>query len=484
MPALASPAKPRRGVRSRPATRSRPVEPLQVINPHAAGIDVGAASHYVAVGEGADPSGNVTVREFPSFTCDLHDMVQWLKSCQVDTVAMESTGVYWIPLFDLMASEGLKPILVDARRTKNVTGRKSDVADCEWIRKLHSYGLLQGAFRPSPAIVPLRSMVRQRARLISLAGNTTLRMQKSLNLMNLQLQHVLSDVTGVTGKTIMRSIVAGEVDPVQLAKARDRRCKSSPETIAKALEGNYLPEHVLALEMSLAQWDLLNSQADRCSTWIHKHLEQIAPGTSAPAQLPRNKARSKHTAPEAAKDDLRIHLFRLTQGVDLTTVPGISDQSALVILSEIGPSVDAFPSARHFGSWLGLSPHNKISGGKVLSSKTRRNHSPAALAFRLCAQSLEHHKGALGDSFRRLCFRLGKPAALTAMAHKLARIVYSMLKHKTQYVDPEGTPTDLKAQARSLRKLSSTARKNGYQLVPLSPQEMQHQEPAQAPGVT
>lgn len=483
MPPLATSATPRRGGRAHPRPGLKQVDPLQVINPHAAGIDIGAASHYVAVPAGADPQSGENVRIFQSFTCDLEAIVAWLKHCQVTTVAMESTGVYWIPLFDLLAREGLRPMLVDARRTKNLPCRKSDVSDCQWIQQLHSYGLLQPAFRPDAEIVTLRCLVRQRTRLIESAAMCVQHMQQALNLMNLQLQHVISDITGVTGMLIMRAIAKGEMDPPELAKARDRRCKASVETIAKALRGNYLPEHVFALRLALEQWDLLQDQIGQCSTRINQHLLGIAPGAH-PDNLPSISIRkSRHTAPDAARDDLRALLFTLTGDVDLTAIPGISDQSALVIISEIGRCMSVFPTARHFASWLALCPGCNISGGKVLSSKTRCNSNQAAITLRLAAQSLSRHKGALGDTFRRLCARLGRPKAITAMAHKLARIIYSMLKHKTQYLDPHSHAPDLKARERTVRKLNASARKIGFQLMPLPTEAQPDKQVSLAPAI-
>ncbi len=457
-----------------PAVKSTPaVENMTVLNPHAAGIDVGAAMHYVAVPAGSDPQGR-TIRCFPAFTRDLRELVDWLKVCAVDTVAMESTGVYWIPLMQMIERNSIKGILVDARHTKNLACRKSDVSDCEWIRQLHSNGLLRPAFRPDKEITALRCLVRQRARIVNFSGTSIQLMQKALNQMNLQLQHVISDISGTTGLRIISSIVGVVEDPGILAELRDRRCKQSKENIAKALQGDYVPEHVFALRLAYQQFQFQQSQISQCSATIHDRLAGIT--KPLPVRLlppPRTKRRSKHQAPNVDPHELRYSLCQLAHGVDLTTIPGISDQAALTVLSEIGCDMSRFRTAHHFASWLGVAPGCKISGGRVLSSRTKRSTNHAAMTLRMCAQSLSRHQSDLGNFFRRMRARMGGAAAITATAHKLARIIYTMLKNRVQYAAPGPDRQSLKRDATQLRKAAQTAHKMGFMLVPMPIQEVQ-----------
>lgn len=408
---------------------------LEEIHLNAAGIDVGGSFHMVAIPKGRDTD---CVREFGCFTEDLHALVAWLQRCQIDTVAMESTGVYWIPLYELLESSGIEVLLVNARQIKNVSGRKTDVLDCQWIQRLHTYGLLQGAFRPDAKICELRGYLRQRGMLIRNAGMHIQHMQKALTLMNLQLANVLSDVTGETGLRIIRAIVSGERDPCVLASYRDRRCKNSVETIKKSLMGHYKDEQVFALKQALELYDFYQKKVIECEQKIEEHLSTFAakievdePKVDVNSQA---KKSSNKKQGNGANLDMRVSLLRVS-GVDLTKIPGIEQSTALTLVSEIGLDLSSFRSAKAFASWLGLSPENKVSGGKLLSSKSKRTGSNAARCLRMAAFTLLRSKSSLGAFLRRLRGRIGAPKAITAGAHKLALIVYAMLKHGQEYVE-------------------------------------------------
>ena len=431
---------------------------LQQINLNAAGIDVGATSLFVAVP--TDRSAT-PVREFGTFTRDLHHLANWLQECQVDTVVMESTGVYWIPLFEVLEQRGFSVLLVDARRTKNVSGRKSDVLDCQWLQQLHTYGLLAGAFRPADQIVVLRSYLRQRAMLVRLAAMHIQHMQKALQQMNVLLHQVVSDITGVTGLAIIRAILAGERDPLTLAQYRDYRCRRSFEVIAKSLEGNYRDEHLFALRQALTLYESYQSLIGECDQQIEAYIGQFASVTEqeAPASVKPHKP-DRH----APQFDVRTELYRIT-GVDLTRIAGISVTTALTLVSELGTDMSRWATVKHFSSWLGLCPGTKKSGGRVLSSKTKPSSNRAAAALRLAASSLHHSQSALGAYFRRMTARLGRPKAVTATAHKLARLVYAMLKYGTEYTDQGAASYEAQHRERMLKSLTRRAKELGYELV-------------------
>ncbi len=433
---------------------------LPSLNLHAAAIDIGATSHFVAVPPDRD---SVSVREFATFTADLHHLADWLTACNIDTVVMESTGVFWIPVFELLEQRGFAVLLADARKVKNVSGRKSDVLDCQWLQQLHTYGLLQGAFRPTDEIVVLRSYLRQRAMLIRGASTHIQHMQKALQQMNLLLQHVVADITGLTGMRIIRAILAGERNPQVLAQHRDPRCKNSAEVIAKSLEGNYREEHVFALEQAIALYDAYQAQLVACDTRIEQYVASLERVTEdAPPPPPKPRQSPKHNQP---RFDARTHLYQIT-GVDLTRIDGIEAGSALALIAEIGTDMERWKTANHFVSWLGLCPGTKISGGKVLSSKTKLTASRAAGILRMAAATLHHSQSALGAYYRRIAARIGKPQAVTATAHKLARIVYSMLKHRTAYVDAGQDYYERQYKARVVRSLAQRAKTLGFELVP------------------
>ncbi len=416
---------------------------LQHINVHAAGIDIGSRSHFVAVPEGIDEK---PVREFSSFTGDLEQMAVWLISCGVTTVAMESTGIYWIPAFEILERHGIEVKLVNARHVKNVPGRKSDVLDCQWLQQLHTYGLLRGAFRPDAQVCTLRAYVRQRAMMVRSAASYIQRMQKALSQMNLQLHNVVTDITGMTGMRIIKAILGGERNPDVLAAMRDRRCKNSVATIARSLQGSYRPEHLFSLQQAVEFYEFHQEKISACDLQI---LEQLKSFDSQNDKPPKNVEEA----------------LQLMSGVDLTSIDGIDTNTALKILAEIGTDMSRWKSAKHFASWLGLSPGTKVSGGKVLSSATKPVANKAAAALRIAAFTLLNSKSALGAYLRRQRARLGAPKAITATAHKLARLVYMMLKQGTAYVDAGQEYYEKRYRSRVVQNLKRRAQELGFELV-------------------
>lgn len=435
------------------------VRPLEMLNPYVAGIDIGSQSHFIAV----SPSlCEHNIRETFAFTRDLKEAANWLKELGIQSVAMESTGVYWIPFFEILDSVGIEVLLVNARYVKNVPGRKSDVLDCQWIQQLHSYGLLRGAFRPSDQECELRSLMRQRTMLIQEGAGFKLRMQKSLTQMNLQLHNVMSDISCEAGIKILRDIISGKRDPKQLASHRTERFKCSREEIEKSLEGNYRPEHVFALKQALDLHDYFQSKIRECDDVISKALEKLTGHTieDRESAVSRPKSRRKNEL----YIDAQAHLIKLV-GVDLTEIDGLQENSVLKILSETGTNMEKWPTVKHFTSWLGLSPGTKISGGKVLSSKTKKCKNQAAVTFRLAAQTLGRSQSALGAFLRRKKAHLGTAEAITATAHKIARIFYTMLKTKKPYSDLGTDYYEQRYQDRSLKKMALKAKALGYELV-------------------
>ncbi|HHQ9283739.1 TPA: IS110 family transposase, partial [Legionella pneumophila] len=395
---------------------------LEQINQWAAGIDIGATSHFVAVPEGCTTT---PVREFKSFTPDLYALAKWLKECGIQTIAMESTGVYWIPVYELLEEKGFEVKLVDARRVKNVSGRKTDVLDCQWIQQLHTYGLLNGAFRPDNEICALRSYVRQRSMLIRSASRYIQQMQKALTQMNLQLHHVITDITGDTGMRIIRAIINGEREPALLANHRDPRCKSSKEDIEASLTGNYREEHLFTLRQSLELYDYFQEKIQACDSEIEKSLSGFSTNTlGKDFSVEKLKFNKKKVSKNAPAFNLRKELYRLA-GVDLLAVPGINNISALQLLSEIGFDMTRWKNSKQFSSWLGLCPGNKVSGGKHLSGKTKPSNNKAAATLRMAASTLYRSQTSLGAYLRRLKSRIGPMKAITATAHKLAIIIYN-----------------------------------------------------------
>ena len=421
------------------------------LNAYAAGIDIGSKSHFVAVPEGV---AEESVREFSTFTDDLERLADWLISCNITTVAMESTGIYWIPVFEILESRGLDVKLVNARHVKNVPGRKSDVLDCQWLQQLHTYGLLRGAFRPAEQVCALRAYVRQRGTLVRISASHTQHMQKALAQMNLQLHNVVSDITGLTGMRIINAILAGERNPEALAKFRDKRCKNDEKTIARSLYGNYRPEHLFSLQQAVELHEFYQAKIADCDRQI---LEQLKLFDAA--EQDKNPPDGKPPV------SLEEALLRIS-GVDLASIDGIDTTSALKIIAEIGIDMSRWKSDKHFASWLGLCPGAKISGGKVLSSATKRIANRAAVAFRMAAFSLIRSKSALGAYIRRQRARLGASKAITATAHKLARLVYSMLKNGTSYADLGQDHYEERYRSKVLQNLKRKAQQLGFELVP------------------
>jgi transposase len=442
---------------------------LLMLQPHAAGIDVGAEEMMVGVPPGAVAATDTTttlpanVRRFGTFTPDLQAIATWLQQCGVTTVAMEATGVYWIALYDLLESKGFKVFLVDPGQTKRAPNRpKTDVHDCQWIQRLHSLGLLSAAFRPDEPIRVWRSYQRHRANLIEDAARHLQRLQKAMELMNVKLTEVVSDITGLTGMSIIRAIVAGQRDANALAQLRDRRCKESVATIRKALEGTWQPEHLFALKQSLEVYDYYHQQIRACDQMIEEHLKTMALPESKPLP-PKPRARRRRRDNEATFD-ARQRLYNIA-GVDLTLIEGIESSTAQTVLSEIGLDMSRWPSEKEFGSWLGLAPNPKKSGGKLKSSATRPGVNRAAQALRLAARNLHRSKSALGAFFRRVAGRRGVPKAITATAYKLARIIYAMLKHGKEYAAQGMEAYETAYKERQLRQLKRLAEDLNMELV-------------------
>ena len=439
---------------------------LPILHPQAAGLDIGATEIWACAP--TDPT-TLTVRSFGTFTPDLHGLADWLKTAGVQTVAMESTGVYWIPVFEILEACGLEVYLVNARHIKNVPGRKSDVQDCQWIQRLHRHGLLRASFRPEAEMRALRSYLRHRAMLLEYRAAHIQHMQKALQQMNVQLTQVLSDITGVTGLEIIRAIVAGERDPVTLSRFRNPRCKSSSDDIAKALTGPYRAEHVFALQHALALYDFYSQHLQACDPQIEQQYSAIKPTVDDDLPpLPPDPKVNSHSK-NAPTFDVRTQLYRLT-GVDLTVVDGLDDSSAQTILAEIGTDMSKWPTVKHFCSWLGLAPHNDIMGGKVIKSRTMTIHHRAAQALRMAAQSLNRSQSALGAFYRRMRARLGGEQASVATAHKLARIIYYLLKHRVPYQPITAEVYDQHQRDRELKSLQRKATQLGYSLIQLPAQ--------------
>jgi transposase len=416
---------------TKPKQQKKKVEinALAQINLNAAGIDIGAEELWVAVPGDRDENN---VRSFATFTADLHGLADWLAACHIDTVAMESTGVYWIPLYEILEARGFRVYLVNARHLKNVSGRKTDVLDCQWIQQLHCYGLLSPSFRPPEQIVALRSLVRHREMLVQYRSAHVQHMQKALTQMNLRLTNVLTDITGVTGMKIIRTILAGERNPQVLAGYRQAGCKKTETEIAKSLEGHYKREQLFALKQAVELYDFYDRQVQACDAELEAMYQAFEPpdepGTPPPP------VRTQKQPKNSASFDLAPALYRLT-GVDLTQIDGVDALTVQKVLSEIGTDMSKWPTVKHFAAWLRLCPNTKITGGKVIQTGVQPTQNRASTALRIAASSLKHSQSALGAYYRRMRARLGAPAAITATAHKLARIIYFMLKERKPYQD-------------------------------------------------
>jgi transposase len=460
----------RSGKPRQPRKKSKRTSPslLERIKPSAAGIDCGSERHFVAVPSDRDPE---PVRSFKTFTADLHRLADWLQACGIETVAMESTGVYWIPIYEILEERGLEVVLVNARHVKNVPGRKSDVLDCQWIQELHSVGLLRGSFRPAAEIAALRAYLRHREKLIQSATSHIQRMQKALVQMNLQLHNVISDISGVTGMRILRDIVAGVTDPAVLAAHRDHRCRASQEEITASLTGNYRAEHLFALRQNLELYDTFQRQIQVCDGEIELLLQTLAAKHDPPRTPPPPPRTKKKPRDNEPRFEIRAPLYRLA-GADLTQVDTIGPYTALQLVAEIGTDMTRWRTEKHFTSWLTLAPKNKISGARLISSKTQPSASRAASILRMCAMVAGRTSTALGAYYRRIAYRIGKPKAITATARKIAILVYRVLRGDLDYRDPGANAYEAHHRTRTIRHLRNRARKLGFNLVNLETGEL------------
>lgn len=437
-----------------------------VFEPNAAGIDVGAREIYVAVPAARDEH---PVRKCETFTGDLQQMAEWLLHCGITTAAMEATGVYWIPVYDVLEQHGIRPCLVNPRNMKNVPGKRTDFHECQWIQHLHSMGLLHSAFRPDGEVCAVRSLMRHRNDLVEMASQHVQHMQKALTQMNVQFQHIISDITGLTGLAILDAIIAGERDPAVLAKLRDPRVKASEETIRKSLEGNWRPEHILVLKQRLALYRSYREQINTCDQEIEKLVAAFEPRVNPEEQpLPEDrKAKQRKRKKKSGSPDfnMRTEAYKLF-GVDLTQIPGLM-MLVFMLFSEVGRDMSRWPTAAHFVSWLGLCPDNDISGGKVLWRGARRTKSRAGTLFRLAAHSLHRDPSPMGDYLRRMKAKLGPAAATTATAHKIAIIFYTMVSKQVEYDASLWAQRDSFREKRLEARLKKQAAQRGYKLVPM-----------------
>jgi transposase len=435
---------------------------LEVIHPNAAGIDIGNESHYVAVPPTRDSH---PVRRFGCTTAELKEMAVWLKQCGIRTVAMQSTGVYWIAVYDILEQAGLEVYLVNARDTKNLPGRKSDVQESQWLMKLHTYGLLRNSFRPSQEIRTMRTYWRQRNDLVQSAGRHIQRIQKALTQMNIQLANVLSDVSGMTGQAIIKAILAGERDPHKLAAFRDHRVKASEEKIARSLEGNWEEDHLFVLQQEQDGYEFCQKQMAECDQRLEQYLKQRE-DRSAGANLPeeRRKERLKKKKGNKPQFDLRTGLFRMS-GTDLTRIDGIDVMTAMTILSEAGSDMSKWETEDHFVSWLRLCPDNRISGDKIIGKGRLSTNNRVSIALKMAANTLRTSKTYLGAQFRRLRSRLDTPVAIKAMAAKLARLVYRILRYGMKYVDQGAAFYEAQHRQLQIKHLKSKAAKLGFHLI-------------------
>jgi len=432
---------------------------LHQVNEHASGIDIGAERHYVAVPSSADPH---PVREFSVFTKDLYAIADWLQACGVTTVAMESTGVYWVPLYEVLDERGFTVKLVDARKVKNVSGRKSDVLDCQWLQQLESYGLLTAAYRPTDEIVVLRSLMRQREMLVKCAASHIQHMQKALQQMNLRLDNVVTDITGLTGMRILKAILAGERDVNKLGAMRHPSCHASADLIAQSLVGNYRQEHLFALKQAVELFEFYQAKILECEAEIEKYLRRLT--HKRDDEPPRLEGSQKR---QTMSFNVRAEAWKLL-GVDLFRIKGLNAETVLRLMSEVGVEVSRFASEKQFASWLSLSPNRRVSGGKVLSSRTKASKNRAAAAFRQAAASVARSDSELGAYFRRMQARKGPAAAITATAHKLARIYYHLINTGHVYEEGGARAYELRQRELTVANLRKRAKGLGYELVPLA----------------
>lgn len=453
-----------RGRRTKGLEEAYPFAGMSQVNANAAGADIGAEEIVVCV------AGNETtqiVKAFGNYTVDLQAIGRWLKEYNIKTVAMESTGVYWIPLFEELEQQGFECLLISSRSLRRVSGRKSDIQDAQWIQTLHSYGLLESSFRPQAELVALRTLLRHRAQLLEHRSPHIQHLQKALLQMNVQLSQALSDVTGETGLRIIRAIVAGERDPETLAAYRDRNCKKSAEEIGKALTGTWRTEQLFIVQQSLEFYDFYTQQVEVCDGKINRMYAMTRPdweaGEVEALSVQKRNSHSKNTPQN--KQEIRKHLKRIS-GVDLSVVDGFGVSLAQTVIMEVGTEMGKFPSEKHFCSWLGLAPKHEISGAKVLKNKTMKTKNRAGQAFRMAAQSVKRADCVFGSLYRRLKSRLDKAQATVATAHAIARVVYRMLKYKVEYEQISVEEYEQKYTEQQIKYMKKKAEKFGFQLVP------------------
>jgi transposase len=466
--------------------KSKASTPLHQLEPDAAGIDLAPTEIWVAVGQNRCQE---PVRRFGGFTQDLMAILRWLLECGIRTVAMEATGLYWIPLYQILADAGIKVCLVNARHVKNVPGRKSDVRDCQWLQYLHSVGLLRASYRPDQAVCKARSIYRFRQDLLTLGGQHLQHMQAALDQMNMKLHHVIDDLSGMTGMAIIEAILNGEREPLRLAKYRDKRIKATEETIAKSLEGDWRSEHLFVLRLAWENGKQVREQIQKCDQELMEYTRQLEASTlvaqpvvpikivslnaepgapefkPAPAQRPEKPRRK--TSKNEPDGPWRQELHRFF-GVDLTLIPGISVLTGITLMTELGNDLSAFKTAQHFSSWLCLCPDNETSAGKVLHNSTRCSQNRVRQALRMAASSLHHEKSYLGDKYRRLRTKLGAPKAITAMAHQIARIIWHLITYRVPFDISIFAALEQANQKRRLKRLHATARQMGYQLTQIA----------------
>jgi transposase len=438
---------------------------LEVVHADAAGIDIGGREHWVAISPERDAE---PVRCFGSFTADLREMARWLTEKGVRSVALQSTGVYWMPAFEILEQHGLEVYLVNARHTKNVPGRKTDIQECQWLLKLHTFGLLNNSFQPSDEIRAARTLWRHRANLVGEAASAVQRMQKTLIEMNVQLSNVLSDLSGASGMAIMAAILKGERDPQKLAALAQPGVKAAREDIAKSLEGNWRPELLFVLRQHVELYRNYQDRIAACDNELKRHLESMGGKIDAGAQPIGPRPKGKHRSRNTPGFDLRGELYRLT-GIDWAQVNGIDAMTAQTVIAEAGVDLNEFPSEKHFASWLGLCPTNERSGGRVLNRRTRKVVNRAAVAFRMAASTLLRSQSYLGAQFRRLRSRLNPPKAITAMARKLACLFYRLIKHGQQYVDKGAAHYEERYREQQIRSLTKKLRRLGVDIPAMEP---------------
>ena len=444
------------------ARKADPTQGLAVAHPHAAAIDIGCAEHWASVPPGGTEPAT---QRFGCCTAELNRLADWLKACGVDTVVMEATGNYWVVLYDILEERQLKPVVVNPRYAKNMSGKKGDIPDSQWMQKLHTYGLFANSFRPTQQIRVLRTYLRQREMLVVAASQQIQHMQKSLTEMNVQLTNVISDISGQSGLKIIDAILAGERDAKALAKLKGSRIVASLTTLERALEGHWKPEELFCLEQARLSYAHFQEQIQQCQQCIQQQMQAIEdrlPSEGQKAQLPQ----SQGDPVKVPSFDLGEELKRVL-GVDLTQIDGIGPVAAQVIISEVGTDMSWWPTEKHFSSWLGLCPDHRISGGKILGRSTRPVVSRARNALRLCAYSLTHSKSWLGAKYRRLKHKLGAPKAIVAMAHHLARLIYRLIKHGEDYVDKGAAVYEAKYRAQRITWLQKQAKEMNMKLIEL-----------------